>query len=89
MAPHFMSNQRCPATTTADEDKLVALSKQRVASGPQVSHGTAGGRVDRDACDEVRRKIGAYARAWPECTFAYPQTQSRLFWRSKLGLARG
>ena len=54
MAPHFMSNQRCPATTTADEDELVGPSKQRVESKPQVSHRTAGGRLesDHDACDE-------------------------------------
>ena len=36
----------------------------------------------------VRCKIEAYARARPECTFACPQTQSRLFWLSELG-ARG
>jgi hypothetical protein len=33
---------------------------------------------------KVRRKIEAYGRAQPECTFACPQTQSRLFWRSEL-----
>lgn len=51
MVPLFMSNQRCPATTTEDEDEPVGASKQRVASAPQVSHGTAGGRLesDRDA----------------------------------------
>ena len=54
MTPHFMSNQRCPAITTEDEDEdeLMGPSKQRVASRPQVSHGTVGGRLDRDACDE-------------------------------------
>jgi hypothetical protein len=47
-----MSNQRCPTATTEDVDELVGASKQRVAGGPQVSHGTASGVLGRDAGDE-------------------------------------
>lgn len=60
-----MSNQRCPAIATVDEDELAGPSKQRVESRPQVSHGTAGGRLDRDTSSDDDE---AYDRSVRTCT---------------------
>ncbi len=49
------SNQRCPATAAAaEDDEPPSPSKQRVAGGPQASHGTAtlGSCEDLDEDDD-------------------------------------
>ena len=58
-----LSNQRCPATTASDEPP--GPSKQRVARGPQASHGTSTGKLDNS--DEGAGAGEAYDRSDRVC----------------------